>query len=372
MQSINNNATTANGVGSGSGDMTTLTKFIFIALICILVNIPLYFMDEKWVAGLFTGAWMGAVVLLFLYNSIFNLNITAYSLSNFFNSYLAPILVYVFWIISIYWLVTSNADLAENPSDSSTSRNIAAIFCGAIPFLAIVVSIIYNNYKSNVEHLIPKAIGGSILAFIFGLFCYYLNVLRIRCDGGSDCWVYAGWLTFLAFLIITVFFTWALPKVTILNAFFRMFQIFPKNFFQNITAPMNIFSIIIYLVLWISAIIVFFRHDNTFGDEEYDPVNIFFTIISIISFFLLFFKQTDFASSIITRIIQYFISPEFSPWSILLHIAITLLFIFSINVTTSSLHRTGWSKSPSILAIFIFILVLILCYIGILYYYYTH
>jgi hypothetical protein len=365
----NNNINNAdNGVGSG-----TMTKFIFIALICILVNIPLYFMDEKLIPGLFTGAWLGAAVLLFLYNHVFNLNVTSYSLSNFFNNYLAPVLVYVFWIISIYWLVTGNADLAENPNDSSTSRNIAAIFTGAIPFLAIVVSFFYYNFKSNIEHIIPKAIGYSILAFIFGLFCYYLNILRIRCDGGSDCWTYAGWSTFLAFTIMTAFFTWLLPKFTILNPFVRMFQIFPKNFFQNINAPMNIFSTIIYLVLWISAIIVFFRHDNTFGDEEHDPVNIFFTIIAILSFFLLFFKQTEFASSIITRIIQYFISPEFSPWSILLHIAIIILFIFSINVTTSSLHRTGWSNNPSILAIFIFILVLILFYIGILlYYYYTH
>lgn len=372
MQSINNNATTANGVGSGSGTMTTLTKFIFIALICILVNIPLYFMDEKLVAGLFTAAWLGAAVLLILYNSIFNLNITSYSLSNFFNNYLAPILVYVFWIISIYWLITGNADLAENPSDSSTSRNIAAIFCGAIPLLAIAVSIIYNYYKSNATKLIPWTIGGSILVFIFGLLCYYVNVLRVDCDNGSNCWAYAGWSTFLAFIIMTLFFTLIPYVFTNLNSFFRMFQIFPKNFFQNITAPMNIFSIIIYLVLWISAIIVFFRHDDTFGDEEHSPVNIFFTIIAIISFFILFFKQTEFASSIITRIIQYFISPEFSPWSMLLHITIILLFIFSINVTTTSLHRTGWSNNPSILTIFISILVLIICYIGILYYYYTH
>ena len=366
-----NNNNINNGVGSGSGTMTTtLTKFILIALICILVNIPLYFMDEKWVAGLFTGAWLGAAVLLILYNSIFNLNVTSYSLSNFFNNYLAPILVYVFWIISIYWLVTGNADLAENPSDSSTSRNIAAVFTAMIPSLAIFVSIIYK-FNPNEEHFILKAIGYSILAFIFGLFCYYLNVLRIRCDSGSDCWAYAGWSTFLAFLIITTFFILMSVKIPTLNQFVRMFQIFPKNL-QNITAPINVFSIIIYIVLWISAIIVFFRHDDTFGDEEHDPVNIFFTIIAILSFFLLFFKQTGLASSIITRIIQYFISPEFSPWSILLHIAIIILFIFSINVTTSSLHRTGWSNNPSILAIFIFILVLILCYISILLYNYTH
>ena len=364
-----NNNNINNGVGSGSGTMTTLTKFIFIALMCILVNIPLYFMDEKWVAGLFTGGWLGAAVLLFLYNHVFNLNVTSYSLSNFFNNYLAPILVYVFWIISIYWLVTGNADLAENPSDSSTSRNIAAVFTAMIPSLAIFVSIIYK-FNPNEEHFIPKAIGISILAFIFGLFCYYLNVL-IRCDSGSDCWAYAGWSTFLAFLIITTFFILMSVKIPTLNQFVRMFQIFPKNL-QNITAPINVFSIIIYIVLWISAIIVFFRHDDTFGDEEHDPVNIFFTIIAILSFFLLFFKQTGLASSIITRIIQYFISPEFSPWSILLHIAIIILFIFSINVTTSSLHRTGWSNNPSILAIFIFILVLILCYISILLYNYTH
>ena len=364
MQSMNNN----NNINNGN---TTLTKFIFIALVCILVNIPLYFMDEKLIPGLFTGAWLGAAVLLFLYNHVFNLNVTSYSLSTFFNNYLVPILIYVFWIISIYWLVTGNADLAENPSDSSTSRNIAAIFTAIIPFLAIVVSFMYK-FKPNEEHFIPKAIGFSILAFLFGLLCYYINVLRTSCYGSNTgCWAYAGWSTFLAFLIVTLFFALLLPKFTILSPI-RIFQIFPKNFLQNITAPINIFSMIIYLVLWISAIIVFFRHDDTFGDEEHDPVNIFFTIIAILSFFLLFFKQTEFASSIITRIIQYFISPEFSPWSILLHIAIILLFIFSINVTTSSLYRSGWSNNPSILTIFIFILILIISYKGILYYYYTH
>lgn len=369
MQSINNiNANNASG-----GTMTTLTKFIFIAIICILVNIPLYIMDEKWIAGLFTGAWTGAAVLLFLYNYVFNLNVTSYSLSNFFNSYLAPILVYVFWIISIYWLITGNADLAENPSDSATSRNIAAVFTGAIPFLAIVVSIVYYNYKPNASYLVPKAIGGSIIAFLFGMLLYYLNVLRTSCAGGSnsDCWAYAGWSTFLAFILTTAFFI-GLSSFNILNAFFRLFQIFPKNFLQNVTAPINIFSIIIYVVLWISAIIVFFRRDDTMGDEEYSPVNIFFTIIAVLSLIILFLKQTEFASSMITRIIQYFMSPEFSPLTILLHAAIIFLFIFSINVTTSSLYRTGWSNSPSILAIFIFILVLILCYIGILYYNYTH
>ena len=357
MQSINN--------GTNGSSITTLTKFIFIALVCILVNIPLYFMQEKLIPGLFTGAWMGAAVLLFLYNHVFNLNVTSYSLSTFFNNYLAPILIYVFWIISIYWLVTGNADLAENPSDSSTSKNIAAVFTGAIPFLAIIVTTLY---KTNSTDLIPWAIGCSILAFIFGLFFYYLNVLRLNCDNGSNCWAYAGWSTFLAFLIITAFFTWALPKVTILNPFVRMFQIFPNNFLQNITAPMNIFSIIIYIVLWISAIIVFFRHDETFGDEESDPVNISFTIIALLSLIILFLKQFEFGSRIITRMIQYFIGTEFNPWSILLHAAIIFSFIFGINVTTTYLNKMGWNNNPSILGIFISILVLIIFYIGILYY----
>ena len=219
MQSINN----ANNYSGGT--TTTLTKFIFIAIICILVNIPLYVMDEKWIAGLFTGAWMGAAVLLFLYNSVFNLNVTSYSLSNFFNSYFAPILVYVFWIISIYWLITGNADLAENPSDSAISRNIAAVFTGAIPFLAIVVSIVYYNYKPNASHIVPKAIGGSIIAFLFALLCYYINVLRTTCyNSNTSCWAYAGWSTFLAFILTTAFFI-GLSTITILNAFLRMFQI---------------------------------------------------------------------------------------------------------------------------------------------------
>lgn len=357
MQSMNNN----NNINNGN---TTLTKFIFIALVCILVNIPLYFMDEKLIPGLFTGAWLGAAVLLFLYNHVFNLNVTSYSLSTFFNNYLVPILIYVFWIISIYWLVTGNADLAENPSDSSTSRNIAAVFTGAIPFLAIVVTTLYNI---NATDLIPKAIGGSILAFILGLFSYYLNVLRVNCDNGSNCWAYAGWSTFLSFLIITFIF-WLLSTKTNLNPFLRMFQIFPNNFLQNITAPMNIFSIIMYIVLWISAIIVFFRHDETFGDEESDPVNISFTIIALLSLIILFLKQFEFGSRIITRVIQYFISTEFNPWSILLHVAIIFSFIFGINVTTTFLNKKGWNSNPSILGIFISILVLIIFYIAILYY----
>ena len=363
MQSMNNNI-----INNGNSAITTLTKFIFIALVCILVNIPLYFMQEKLVPGLFTGAWMGAAVLLFLYNHAFNLNITSYSLSTFFNNYLAPILIYVFWIISIYWLVTGNADLAENPSDSSTSRNIAAVFTGAIPFLAIVVTTLYKTNSTDITDIIPWAIFVSILAFIFGLFFYYLNVLRVNCDNGSNCWAYAGWSTFLAFLIITAFFTWALPKVTILNPFVRMFQIFPNNFLQNITAPMNIFSIIMYIVLWISAIIVFFRHDETFGDEESDPVNISFTIIALLSLIVLFLKQFEFGSRIITRMIQYFIGTEFNPWSILLHAAIIFSFIFGINVTTTYLNKMGWNNNQSILGIFISILVLIIFYIGILYY----
>jgi hypothetical protein len=322
-------------------------------------------MDETWFAGLFTGAWTGAAVLLFLYNHIFNLNVTSYSLSNFFNSYLVPILVYVFWIISIYWLVTGNADLAENPSDSPVSRNIAAIFTAIIPFLAVVVTMLY---KSNTIHLVPLGIAISIGIFIFGLFFYYLNVLRIRCDGGSDCWAYAGWSTFLAFILTTTVFG-GLSYVPNIPAFLRMFQIFPKNFLQNITAPMNIFSIIMYLIVWISSIIVFFRHNETFGDEESDPVNVSFTIIMILSLIILFIKQFEFASRIITRFIQYIISSEFNPWSILLHAAIIFLFIFSINITTTSLDKTGWANSPSVLAIFISILVLIIFYIGILYYY---
>jgi len=358
MQSLNNNSVET------TRTVTTLTKFIFIALICVLINIPLYFMDEKWIAGLFTGAWAGASVLLFLYNHFFNLNVTSYSLSAFFNNYLAPILIYVFWIISIYWLVTGNADLAENPNDSQTSRNIAAVFTGAIPFLAIVVTTLY---KTNATHLVPWGIGGSITAFIFALFFYYLNVLRERCDRGSNCWAYAGWSTLLAFILTTAFFI-GLSFVTILNTALKMFQIFPKNFLQNLTAPINIFSIIMYLIVWISSIVVFFRHNETFGDEESDPVNISFTLIALLSLAILLLKQFEFASAAITRLIQYFMSTEFNPWSILIHAAIIFLFIFSINVTTTSLDKTGWSNSPSILAIFISILVLIIFYIGILYY----
>lgn len=362
MQSLN---TDSNEI-TGTGTITTLTKFIFIGLVCIVLNISLYFMDEKWIAGLFTAAWMGAAILLFIYNHAFNLNVTSYSFSNFFNNYFVPILTYVFWILSVYWLVSANADLAENPNDSQTSRNISAIFTAIIPFLTIVVTILY---KSNASHLVPWGIGGTIAAFMFGLFFYYLNILRTSCDNGSstDCWSYAGWSTFLAFLLTTAFFI-GLSFIQNIPRFLKLFQIFPKNFLSNIVAPINIFSIIIYIILWISSIIVFFRHSETFGDEENDPINISFTIIALLSLVILFIKQFDFASIFITRIIQYSINASFNPSSILLHIAIILSFIFSINITTTSLNKTGWNNNPSILAIFISILVLIIFYIGILYY----
>jgi hypothetical protein len=362
MQSLNNN----NNNNNSSGNITTLTKFIFIALICVLVNVPLYFMDEKWVAGLFTSAWAGAAVLLYIYNHYFDLNVTSYSLSNFFNNYLVPILTYVFWIISIYWLITANIDLIERPTDSQTSRNIAAIFTAIIPFLAIVVT---TMYKTNATHLVPWGIGATIIVFFFGLLCYYINVLRVSCyASNTNCWTYAGWSTFLAFILTTAFFIGLSFIQNIPSTFLRMFQIFPKNFLQNITAPMNIFSVIMYIILWISSIVVFFRHNNTFGDEESDSVNISFTIIALLSFLILFLKQFEFASAFITRIIKYFMLTEFNPLLVLLHISIILLFIFGINITTTSLDKTGWNNNPSILGIFISILVLIIFYIFIIYY----
>ena len=144
-----------------------------------------------------------------------------------------------------------------------------------------------------------------------------------------------------------------------------------KNFTDNITAPMNIFSIIVYTILWISSIIVFFRHDSTFGDEEGDPINISFTVIALLSLIILFIKQYEFASRFITKLIQLFMSTQFSPYTILLHIAIILSILFGINITTTSLNKTGWNNNPSILAIFICTLVVIIFYIGILYYNYS-
>jgi hypothetical protein len=244
--------------------------------------------------------------------------------------FLVPILTYAFWMMSIYWLITAEIDLNENPNDSHISRNFAAIFTAVIPFLAIVVTILY---KMDAIRLVPWGIGGSIIVFIFGLFCYYLNVLRTSCANGSnsDCWAYAGWSTFLSFIITTLVFT-GLSFVNIPNAFLKMFQIFPKNFTDNLSAPINIFSIIMYVILWISSIIVFFRHDATFGDEEGDPVNISFTVIAILSLIILFIKQFDFASKFITRLIQLFMNTEFSPYTILLHAAIIFSILFGIMV----------------------------------------
>lgn len=125
----------------GEGGVSTLMTFFLIITVCIIINVVLYLFEEKWIGGLFTGAWLLATVLSYLYNRGFDLNITNYSMTTLLKSYFLPILTYIAWIGVIYWLITAQNDLSENPDHSQLSRNFAGVMTGFIPVLAGIVTV---------------------------------------------------------------------------------------------------------------------------------------------------------------------------------------------------------------------------------------
>ena len=348
----------------GEGGSSTLMKFFLIVTACIIINVVLYLFEDKWIGGLFSGAWLFATVLTYLYNRGFDLNVTNYSMTTLLQKYFFPILTYLTWIGVIYWLITAQNDLSENPTQSQVSRNFAGVMTGFIPVLTAVVTQYYSVGKP-----VGWAILYSILALSLGSYLYYVfyNLLN-DCDKNiskSSCWTYGANVTFLFFILITGTFG-SLSTIDLGRATF--IQFLPRNFLSNPTLPINLFSLFVYLMLWISFLIVFFRHDSKFGDEEGDPVNATFTAIGILMLILLLGKELSIVEKLINAII-YMVKQPLS--TILLHLSIIITLIVSIYFTTIYLESNGYNQNGGILTLEIFLWILLLIYLTIIIYSYS-
>jgi hypothetical protein len=347
----------------GEGGVSTLMNFFLILTVCIIINVVLYLFEERWIGGLFTGAWLLATVLTYLYNRGFDLNITNYSMTTLLKSYFLPILTYLAWIGVLYWLITAQNDLSENPDDSQLSRNFAGVMTGFIPVLAGIVTYCYTYGKS-----VDWPILISICLLFLGSYLYYIfyNLLD-DCNKNiskSSCWTFSANATFLCFIIIT--FCFGLLSKQDLGTYGKFIQFLPRILTTNPTSPLSIFSIITYLMLWISFIIVFFRHDSKFGDEEGDPVNATFTAIGALMFILLLIKETSLGAKVINAL-MYMLNQPLS--TILLHASIITTFIVSIYFTTIYLESNGYKQNGGILALDIFLWLLLIIYGFIIYSY---
>jgi len=340
-------------MNSGEPATSSIMKLFLLVTACIIINVFLYLFEDKWIGGLFSGAWLFATVLTYLYNKGFDLNITNYSMTTLLKRYFVPILTYITWIGVIYWWIIAQNDLSENPNLSELSRNFAVVMTGFIPVLAGIVT-----YCSTYGKSVGWAILNSIVLLAFGSYCYYLNTLRVGCDkniSDSICWTYAANATFLGFIIITFCFG-LLSKIDLGRA--KFIQFLPRTFLTNPTSPFSIFSIITYLIMWISFIIVFFNHKDNFGDEQNSGVNTTFTTIGILMFILLLVKET----SIINKLINIIFNQPLS--TTLLHVSMITTFILSISSTSTYLESNPYNSNiKGIWALYVILWLLFIAYL---------
>ena len=336
---------------------STLMKFFLLVTGCIIINVLLYLFEDKWIGGLFTGAWLLATLLSYLFNRGFDLNIMNYSMTTLLQKYFFPILTYLAWIGVIYWLITAQNDLSDNPDHSQLSRNFAGVMTGFIPVLAGIVT-----YYSTYSKPVGWAILYSIFALLLGSYLYYIfyNLLD-DCNKNiskSSCWTFSANVTFLGFIIITLCFG---LLSTIDSERAKYVQFLPRILKINPTSPLSIFSIITYLIMWISFIIVFFRHDSKFGDEEGDPVNVTFTVIGILMFILLIIKETSLGAKFI-NMLTYMLNQSLS--TKLLHASIITTFIVSIYFTSIYLESKSFNTNINgIWALDMILSLLFFCYL---------
>ena len=276
---------------STTSTTSTVMKFFLLVTACIVINIFLYLIEDKWIGGVFSGAWLLAIVLTYLYNRGFDLNITNYSLTTLLQKYFLPIVTYIVWIGVIYWWIAAQNDIDEpkNIEHSQLSRNFAVVTGLFIPVLAGVVT-----YCSTYSQPAGWSILTSLGLLVLCSYSYYLNTLREGCEKNiSDtiCWTYAANATFLSFILITGFFIY-LSTEDLGSA--KYIQFLPRTLITNPTSPLSIFSIIIYLIMWISFVIVFFRHE-----EEYNqPLS---TTLLHASIILTFIVSISFTSTYISK-----------------------------------------------------------------------
>jgi hypothetical protein len=312
--------------------------------------------EEKWIGGVFSGAWLLAIVLTYLYNRGFDLNITNYSLTTLLQRYFLPIVTYIVWIGVIYWWIAAQNDIDEpkNIEHSQLSRNFAVVTGLFIPVLAGIVT-----YCSTYSQPAGWSILTSIGLLAFGSYCYYLNTLREGCYKNiSDtiCWTYAANATFLSFIIITGIFIY----------FAKYIQFLPRTLITNPTSPLSIFSIIIYLIMWISFVIALFHHKDNFGDDwnSGSGVNVTFTIIGIVMFILLVLKEKQSMTNFINKFLNMMRYIYDQPLSTkLLHASIILTFIVSISFTSTYISKKpDYSNIGGIWILNIILCILCLCY----------
>jgi cation transport ATPase len=221
-------------------------------------------------------------------------------------------------------LIKASYDIKENPDKSYFSL----ISAGALTLLLPILVGIFTAYRDQSTG--KKILYGLFATFVLfiGIYSYYIYTLSNGCNNRIDntiCWTYAAHITFACFISLTAFFIWLSTKNVS-----KYFQLLPSSLLIDPKLPLSIFSVVIYLLCWISWVIVFFRHSKIsdfFQDEKDDVVNRIFTLIGILTLILLFIKQNETGTELINIIVEFIRLPVST---ILLHVSILTIFIISL------------------------------------------